>query len=99
MKNQLSPPRLTTSCAVPTASARVSNTHWMAQGEQNWPWKSAEPVEWVMNSFFFSLATVCTARPTAETGTSTIRSTCSVSYQRRARLADVGLQLMVADDH
>ena len=29
-KNQLSPPRLTTSCAVPVASARVSNTHWMA---------------------------------------------------------------------
>ena len=37
-----------------------------------------------MNSFFFSLAMFCTARPTAETGTSTIRSTCSVSYQRRA---------------
>src|SRR5882724_2403428 len=37
-----------------------------------------------MNSFFFSLAMFCTARPTAETGTSTIRSTCSTSYQRRA---------------
>ncbi|MEY9669905.1 hypothetical protein ABIE80_008613 [Bradyrhizobium diazoefficiens] len=30
MKNQLSPPRLTTASAVPTASARVSNTHWIA---------------------------------------------------------------------
>ena len=42
------------------------------------------PVECVMNSFFFSLATFCTARPTADTGTSTIRSTWSTSYQRRA---------------
>src|SRR5436189_2707970 len=37
-----------------------------------------------MKSFFFSLAMPWTARPTAETGTSTIRSTCSTSYQRRA---------------
>ena len=37
-----------------------------------------------MNSFFFSLAMFCTARPTADTGTSTIRSTWSTSYQRRA---------------
>src|SRR5437868_7039894 len=37
-----------------------------------------------MKSFFFSLAMFCTARPTADTGTSTIRSTCSTSYQRRA---------------
>ena len=66
---------------------------------QNLPWKSAAPVEWVMNSFFFSLAMVCTARPTAETGTSTIKSTCSTSYQRRAmRAADVRLELVVADD-
>src|SRR5450755_4300314 len=42
-----------------------------------------------MNSFFFSLAMVCTASPTAETGTSTIRSTCSVSYQRRAMPAPI----------
>ncbi|MEY9669904.1 hypothetical protein ABIE80_008612 [Bradyrhizobium diazoefficiens] len=48
------------------------------------PWKSAVPVEWVMNSRFFSLAMFCTASPTAETGTSTIRSTWSTSYQRRA---------------
>src|SRR5438128_794548 len=37
-----------------------------------------------MNSFFFSLAMFWTARPTADTGTSTIRSTWSTSYQRRA---------------
>ncbi len=42
-----------------------------------------------MNSFFFSLAMVCTASPTADTGTSTIRSTCSVSYQRRAMPAPI----------
>ena len=44
----------------------------------------AARVEWVMNSFFLSLATFCTASPTADTGTSTIRSTWSTSYQRRA---------------
>jgi hypothetical protein len=38
----------------------------------------------VIINFFLSLAMVCTASPTADTGTSTITSTCSVSYQRRA---------------
>src|SRR5450631_4393226 len=42
-----------------------------------------------MSIFFFSLATFCTASPTADTGTSTIRSTCSVSYQRRAMPAPI----------
>jgi hypothetical protein len=30
MKNQLSPPRFTTACAVPAASERVSITHCIA---------------------------------------------------------------------
>ena len=53
-----------------------------------------------MNIRFFSLVMFCTARPTADTGTSTIKvHLLGVIPAPRDAGADIGLVLMIADDH
>ena len=49
-------------------------------------WYDTEQVDLIVD-VPVSVATFCTASPTADTGTSTIRSTCSVSYHFRASAA------------
>src|ERR1700721_3073958 len=84
MKNQVSPPDFVTDCAVPLASATLSKVHWVPNGEQALPVRSELPAAENITIRLRCRATSCTASATEETGTATIASTFSASYQREA---------------
>src|SRR5690242_7172299 len=84
MKNHELPPCLVIAVPVPFASIHVSYVKWTVFGVHALPVRSDEPGPDARKTLFLSLVICDTASATPELGTSTMTSTPSASYQRRA---------------
>src|SRR5438477_11783687 len=78
MKNQVSPPALTTAAPVPFANATVSYVQCTEVGAQALPVRSEAAAPDIRKTLFLLRATSWTASATLEVGTSTIASTPSL---------------------
>src|SRR3954452_3566447 len=95
MKNQVSAPVFATEEAMPFASEAVFSVHWKPVGEQALPTSSDVVDPENMTIRFFSFAICWTAKPTEETGTSTMAWTPFVEPTLSDGGADVRFALMV----